>query len=115
MVGIVGARVSFEEGHDLLAELAIRFPMAAARSYENIAKQEDRVRLKELLAANRKLATVYILKDDLKHLWDYHYPGAALRFWKEMEHAAAERVKVLQSAIRVRTLDSGDALAALAA
>ena len=26
---------------------------------------------------------MYVLKDDLKHLWDYHYPGAALRFWKQ--------------------------------
>ena len=26
--------------------------------------------------------TVYVLKDDLKHLWDYRYPGAAERFWK---------------------------------
>ncbi len=26
--------------------------------------------------------TVYVLRDDLKHLWDYRYPGAALRFWK---------------------------------
>lgn len=26
--------------------------------------------------------TVYILRDDLKHLWDYRYRGAALRFWK---------------------------------
>jgi transposase len=53
------------------------------RNYGNIEKREDRIRLKELLAANRKLATVYILKDDLKHLWDFHYPGAAKRFWKE--------------------------------
>jgi len=51
------------------------------RNYENIEKRNDRVRLKELLAANHKLATVYILTDDLKRLWDYHYPGAALRFW----------------------------------
>lgn len=52
------------------------------RNYANIDKREDRVRLKELLAVNRKLATVYILKDDLKHLWEYRYPAAALRFWK---------------------------------
>jgi len=51
------------------------------RNYTNIDKREDRVRLQELLAANRKLAKVYILKDDLKHLWDYRYPTAALRFW----------------------------------
>ena len=51
------------------------------RNHENIEKRDDRVRLRDLLAANRKLATVYILKDDLKHLWEYHYSGAALRFW----------------------------------
>jgi len=28
------------------------------------------VRLNELLAANRALFTVYVLKDDLKTLWD---------------------------------------------
>ena len=53
------------------------------RNYGNIDKREDRVRLQELLAANRSLAKVYILKDDLKHLWDYHYHGAALRFWNQ--------------------------------
>jgi transposase len=53
------------------------------RNYSNIDKWEDRIRLHELLAANKKLAKVYILKDDLKHLWAYHYPGAAMRFWNE--------------------------------
>ena len=53
------------------------------RNYRNIDKREDRVRLQELLSANRSLAKVYILKDDLKHLWDYHYRGAALRFWNQ--------------------------------
>ena len=37
-------------------------------------KRKDRVRLRELLAANRRLATVYLLKDDLKSLWGYRYP-----------------------------------------
>ncbi len=41
------------------------------------------MRLKELLEANERLATVYVLKDDLKHLWDYKYPGAARRFWDQ--------------------------------
>lgn len=53
------------------------------RNYQNIDKQEDRVRLHELLLANRSLAKVYILKDDLKQLWAYHYRGAALRFWNQ--------------------------------
>lgn len=52
------------------------------RNRENITKRKDRIRLQELLRANKHLATVYILKDDLKHLWDYRYAGAALRFWK---------------------------------
>ncbi|HWB14711.1 MAG TPA: ISL3 family transposase [Pirellulales bacterium] len=52
------------------------------RNRENIRQREDRVRLDELLAANRRLFTVYVMKDDLKHLWAYRYQGAALRFWK---------------------------------
>ena len=43
--------------------------------------RSDRVRLKELLAANAALFTVYVLKDDLKRLWQFRYAKAALRFW----------------------------------
>ena len=46
------------------------------RNRENIERPQDRVKLKELLRANRKLMTVYVLKDDLKQLWKYRYPGA---------------------------------------
>lgn len=52
------------------------------RNRNNVKKRKDRVRLKELLEANEALATVYVLKDDLKHLWEYRYPGAAKRFWQ---------------------------------
>jgi transposase len=48
----------------------------------NITKPEDRVRLRELLEANRQLMSVYVMKDDLKGLWDYRLPGAARNFWK---------------------------------
>ncbi len=41
----------------------------------------ERVRLDELLDANRALFIVYVLKDDLKRLWRYRYRKAALRFW----------------------------------
>ena len=27
--------------------------------------------------------TTYVLKDDLKQLWEYRYPKAARRFWKQ--------------------------------
>ena len=60
------------------------------RNKKNVKRAEDRVRLKELLEANEKLATVYVLKDDLKHLWDYTYPGAARRFWNGWYGRATE-------------------------
>ena len=53
------------------------------RNRENIKTPQDRVRLAELLAANRRLAKVYILRDDLKHLWDYRHSGYAQRFWNQ--------------------------------
>lgn len=62
------------------------------RNRENVAPK-DRVRLRELLQANRALATVYVLKDDLKHLWDYTYPGAARRFFAEW-YARATRSRI---------------------
>ena len=49
----------------------------------NIEREEDQVKLKELLKANRKLMTVYVLKDDLKQLWDYRHPGYAMQFWNQ--------------------------------
>jgi transposase len=51
------------------------------RNAENITDRADRIRLRELLAANKALLVVYLLKDDLKHLWTYRYPAAAMRFW----------------------------------
>lgn len=51
------------------------------RNRENV-RREDRVKLDELLRANRALLTVYVLKDDLKHLWAFRSRGHALRFWK---------------------------------
>lgn len=62
------------------------------RNAENL-KRRDRVRLRELLAANRRLATVYVLKDDLKRLWDYRLPNWAMQFWREW-YARAIRSKI---------------------
>lgn len=45
-------------------------------------RREERVRLQELLAANRRLWVVYVLKDALKDLWRYKYRGAAERAWQ---------------------------------
>ena len=43
--------------------------------------RKDRVRLKELLALNRPLYVVYVLKDELKSIWSYRYTAVALRAW----------------------------------
>lgn len=63
------------------------------RNRKNLTRPEDRVKLAELLSANRKLATVYVLKDDLKHLWDYRRPRAARRFWEQW-YARAIRSRI---------------------
>lgn len=70
------------------------------RNGENI-RPEERVRLSELLAANRQLATVYILAEDLKRLWRYRYPAAALRFFEEWyRRAIRSRIESLKAFAR---------------
>ena len=56
-------------------------------------KRKDRVRLRELLTVNHRLATVYVLKDDLKSLWDYRYPRYAMDFFREW-YARAIRSRI---------------------
>jgi len=71
------------------------------RNKKNVRKHKDRVRLQELLAANKRLATAYILKDDLKHLWDYKYEGAATRFWEQWyDRAIRSRIEPLKQFAR---------------
>jgi transposase len=53
------------------------------RRKKNIVNQQERVTLTELLKANRRLMTVYVLGEDLRRLWEYRYEGAARRFWKQ--------------------------------
>lgn len=65
------------------------------RNRQNLPRAE-RVKLTELLAANRKLMTVYVLKDDLKSLWDYRSPTWAWKFWLQWnERAVRSRIKPL--------------------
>ena len=64
-------------------------------------KRKDRVKLSELLSANRRLWTVYVLKDDLKSLWDYCYRGAAMKFWKSWyNRAIRSRIEPLKQFAR---------------
>lgn len=80
-------RVRVEEANRLKHDKPARKLIKGARwlllrNRQNIQKEEDRVRLEELLAANRRLAAVYLLKDDLKQLWAYRHAGYAMRFWQ---------------------------------
>ena len=86
-------RVRVDEAYRVRYDHAARKVIKGARwlllrNRENVRKAEDRVRLQELLHANRRLATVYVLKDDLKHVWHYTYPGAAQRFFNDWYHRA---------------------------
>ena len=70
------------------------------RNPKNLSWKE-RVRLKELLSANRRLLAVHLLMADLKHLWDYRYPGAAERFFKSwMSRAMRSRIEPLKAFAR---------------
>lgn len=43
-------------------------------------KKDQKRDLRILLNVNENINLTYILKDDLKRLWDYKYPGCAERF-----------------------------------
>lgn len=60
------------------------------RNRENIDRPEDQIRLDELLEANKALATVYVLKDDLKRLWGYRQQAAARKFWNQWYQRAID-------------------------
>lgn len=66
------------------------------RNLENVRRPEDQVRLRELLAANRNLAKVYILKDELKQLWSCRSVAKARERWNSWYRKAVySRIKPL--------------------
>jgi transposase len=106
-------RVRVDEAHRVRHDTAARKVIKGARwlllrNRENV-EAKDRVRLRDLLHANRRLATVYILKDDLKHLWAYTYVGAAERFFTEWyQRAIRSRIEPLNTFARhLKTRVSG--------
>lgn len=109
-------RVRVDEANRLRQDKPARAVVKGARwlllrNRENIGKK-DRVRLTELLAANRALATVYVLKDDLKRLWNYTYEGAAKRFWNEWyDRAMRSRIEPLKKFARNLRMKLGGILA----
>lgn len=50
----------------------------------------ERVRLEELLAANRPLFIAYVLKEDLRELWRVRDPALARRWWESWYARASE-------------------------
>lgn len=98
-------RVRVAEAHRVRHDHTARQVIKGARwlllrNRENV-KAEDRVRLRDLLTVNRRLAAVYVLKDDLKHLWDYTYPGAAARFFASWyQRAIRSRIDPLKAFAR---------------
>ncbi len=64
----------------------IKVQKYALLSHRENLKPEARKGLKELLAANKRLNTAYLLKESFGQLWDYNREGWARRFfenWKE--------------------------------
>ncbi len=98
-------RVRVDEANRVRQDRATRRVIKGARwlllrNRENVPPA-DRVRLRELLEANRHLAAVYVLKDDLKHLWAYTYPGAARGFFDEWyQRAIRSRIEPLKTFAR---------------
>ncbi len=62
------------------------------KNRQNLIDDEP-ARLSALLAANRKLMTVYILRDALRKLWDYTYSAPARR-WFDGWYARAIRSRI---------------------
>jgi transposase len=60
------------------------------RARPNLRGHTERVQLKALLAANRPLFIVYVLKEDLRALWGYRSPAAARRAWQHWYQRACE-------------------------
>lgn len=66
------------------------------RNAHNLSAPQH-LRLQDLLAANRTLMKIYVLRDDLKTLWSYRHVGYAQQFWLQWyRRAMASRVEPLQ-------------------
>jgi transposase len=70
------------------------------KNAQNLLPYQE-LKLKELLRVNRRLNTLYVLKDDLKQLWRYVYPAAA-RSWFEgwCRRAMRSRIPLLKTFAR---------------
>ena len=88
-------RVRVDEANRLREDKAARKVVKGSRwlllrNPENIKRGVDKIKLQELLEANKALMTVYVLKADLKRLWDVRCTKMALRFWGEWYQRAMQ-------------------------
>jgi transposase len=60
------------------------------RDRGNLRSPAERVRLEELLAANRAMFVVYVLKEDLRSLWRLRDPAVARHDWQSWYARACE-------------------------
>lgn len=85
-------RVRVDEANRLRADKPARRVVKTSRwlllrNRENVPADKA-VQLDELLAANRALLTVYLLKDDLKQLWGYRSEAWARKAWRSWKRRA---------------------------
>jgi transposase len=85
-------RVRVEEANRLRQDKPARRVVKTSRwlllrNRQNVPT-DQRVKLRELLAANKALITTYLLKDDLKRLWRYRSQAWAEKAWKSWRQRA---------------------------
>ena len=90
-------RVRVDRANELRADKPARQVVKGARwlllkNRESLAAGQD-IQLKELLAANRALFVVHVLRDALKELWAYRHPGYAERAWRSW-YSKARRSRI---------------------
>lgn len=90
-------RVRVDRANELRANKPARRVVKGARwlllkNRESLAPGQD-IALKELLAANRALFVVHVLRDALKHLWSLRHRGDAERAWNSW-YAKARRSRI---------------------
>lgn len=61
---------------------AIKGLMYLLYTHPRNLRRKDRRRLDEAFKLNRRLFTVYMLQEELSHLWSYTYAGAAMKWFR---------------------------------
>ncbi len=106
-------RVRVDRANELRTQRPERRVVKGARwlllkNRDSLREGED-VQLQELLAANRSLFVVYVLRDALKELWRYRHAGYAAQAWRSWyRKALRSRIEPLRRfAQRLRPYLSG--------